>query len=257
MTTARDRALWHIDRNRHLVAWRHELAFPRSSVAYTYIPKNACSTLKLSLGYHEGWLSRDTSNPHGIGVGHRLYGKLRVLDPALRLLVLRDPYERTVSAFLDRFMKQPLDRGPRLLLQSGSLPSEPAGGELRGVDHISFRDFVGVLAGQGLRMDPHWRPQSDFVKGAYSHVCSTRNLWPIQDALQSMGVEWLDYRPHRATSASGLGIPASDLTIRQLREYRSEGALPSSTEMLPADLRLEIEKVFASDFSLLRQFELI
>ena len=83
----------------------------------------------------------------------------------VKFAVLRDPLERVVSAYLDRFVHHRLTPGAMQLnadilglVQGLEQPDHETG--------ISFGQFVRYLLAQDpYDLDPHWRPQYTFLQG--------------------------------------------------------------------------------------------
>jgi hypothetical protein len=137
------------------------------SFRYKYIynanPKCACSMIRLALLRLER--SDLSARPVALDVIHSRdfcptlrplqiaqFGTLLARGDFFKFTFVRDPYERLLSAYLDKIVAgQPQKR--KVLEQLGR-GEEP----LR--SHVSFSDFVGVVARQSIQqMDMHWRVQ--------------------------------------------------------------------------------------------------
>ena len=228
-----------------LFAWSHELCFPSLGVSYTYIPKNGCSSFKLSLGVAEGWLD-DGDDPHSIGLAHRLQGKIRTRRPAVRFVVLRDPASRVASAYLDRFSKES-DHTTAALVRQRLVPNQ------RYLDSLSFDEFVALVAHQEPKaMDPHWRPQTDFLRGRYTHMIDFRNIEKGFDLLRARHIPIRTYRPHTTSEYRPLDAPAGQIPAVELRRLRSEkGIVPTAQELISEPTGALLRRIYATDYTLI------
>ncbi|WP_249424050.1 sulfotransferase family 2 domain-containing protein [Nocardioides coralli] len=228
---------------------RYELAFPTSGLRYTYIPKNGCSTLKLSLGRHEGWLAAG-SDPHAISARHRLLGLVRCRRPEVRFVVLRDPLQRLASAFLDRFSK-PADHSTQSLKKLGLLSRGQTLGD------VTFEQFVEFLLDLPRgRMDPHWRPQVDFMYGPYTHYFSFENFDHCLSMLRQRGVSIHQHRPHATSRYRPVGRFVGQLPARELLELRSSRSIaPTAEELVSPRVSSLVTTLYASDYALMENVD--
>jgi hypothetical protein len=109
---------------------------------------------------------------------------LRLLDdPAYtKMVTLRNPMNRMVSAYLDKFVKPHPDLDRKYADFAGA--ARATAGEAGSSDRsISFREFVAYSATlQREDLDPHWRPQSDYVAGRTFDVYGRfEDLSPVYD----------------------------------------------------------------------------
>lgn len=123
-------------------AFRHVAVFPRLGLAYNRVKKNANSTVMSALYLLEtGRIGRGRESKLGV---RSLVTVSPVLLPRLRslhyLAIVRNPYSRVLSAFLNKFAKQEyVERFGRF--------------ELNGE---GFARFVSWLERDGLDRDSHW-----------------------------------------------------------------------------------------------------
>lgn len=228
-----------------LFAWRHELAFPSLGIRYTYIPKNGCSSFKLTLGRAEGWLAPG-DDPHSISIRHRLEGKVLTRNAKIRFVVLRDPLSRLASAFLDRFSKEQDEATSRLVAQGLLRPGER-------LADVTFERFAGFISRQRHEeMDPHWRRQADFVRGEYTHYVDFGTLGRGLELLREHGLEIHQHRPHATSAYRPYGGPASELPAGELLRLRAEeGRVPTTDELASEDVRELARMLYEADYSLI------
>lgn len=123
--------------------------FRRIGIAFNRMQKNGNSTAMSFLHY----LEHGEHQPAGDAKAHALHlsdlGARGVfaLTRAKRLLVVRDPFSRTLSAFLDKF------RSPNYRRDFGEFALSSEG----------FSEFLSFLENGGLRANVHWGPQSDRI----------------------------------------------------------------------------------------------
>ena len=151
----------------------HIDVLPNHKLVYVSVPKSASTSIKMVLSrllgrrpsleeVHRRRVSGLLS-PFEIGPAkfHRL-----VTDPAaLRFTFVRNPYDRLVSAWADKFRGRPLRPGNAFVEQylAQHLHIDPAlPGE--GDDELSFADFVTYATKTAEnRLDAHWQVQDDIV----------------------------------------------------------------------------------------------
>lgn len=162
------------------------LSFPSSKISLIWIPKNSCTSIKKTL------VSLEPSSAQRSITQHRFhetcqtqFGPLRVtlanesLFPKIALV--RNPVERIVSCYLDKFAK-PVVRGePFEKFVYGHIRAAYSLCGVRGRkldDSISFSEFIWyILNSPSWTLNVHWRPQSDFLGTLGDHT----DLFAIED----------------------------------------------------------------------------
>jgi hypothetical protein len=89
----------------HQFAMRHSMQVFNSNAIYSFIPKNGCSTLRLSLAVANGCIN-------GIEQGNWIHQNNNTFMPTLRdavctdykFVILRCPFRRLASVYLDKFV---------------------------------------------------------------------------------------------------------------------------------------------------------
>ncbi|MGE0531951.1 MAG: sulfotransferase family 2 domain-containing protein [Hyphomonadaceae bacterium] len=134
------------------------LYYPRIRVAYNFIPKNACSTLKATFAFANDGRSFDEV-PHEMD---ELYREPPAsLDGWTRIIVFRNPWRRLVSAYLDKMIGPELTPWRRMLTEE---VFRTAGRHPEVMERLSLRQFFDWVSEQPLdQTDAHWRPQSSLV----------------------------------------------------------------------------------------------
>jgi hypothetical protein len=140
------------------------VVIPEHKVLYHRIPKNANSSLvSTMLNIFEGGELAER-------IEDKRYSKkviqnaselslrdVESLDGFTKFLIARNPYDRTLSAYLSKVIK----RFPKLKPEHPLKQNIGAHGD--GAAPPDFESFCRYLAEGGLRDDPHWRPQHDYL----------------------------------------------------------------------------------------------
>ena len=90
---------------KHRFAQQHALNLYRKDALYSFIPKNACSTMRLSVAMANGFIKhkRDYNWIHQNN--GTFSAELRDLVRCqYAFVILRDPFSRLVSAYLDKIV---------------------------------------------------------------------------------------------------------------------------------------------------------
>lgn len=137
----------------HSFASLHTLNIFKSNAVYSYIPKNACSTLRLSLAVANGVVTNIESQNDWI------YKNNLTISASLKDLVLADyscivlrcPYRRIASTFLDKFVG--LTNLSTRFVDSQANPFD--------ILDLNFVRFPKIVRRQTER-NHHWKTQSSF-----------------------------------------------------------------------------------------------
>lgn len=146
-------------------AIRHLYVYPKLQIGYTYIPKNACTSFKRTFGEAQGWLQADAASAHAMKTSWWLSGLLHHHSVNERIVVLRDPWDRLLSGYQNRFLmrhddvsQHAMDTGLAGLAGKGSARNE-----------ISFELFLNYC-----RKHRTGRSTSIGARRATSWLASTR-----------------------------------------------------------------------------------
>jgi hypothetical protein len=227
---------------------RHLYVYPRLRIAYTYIPKNACTTLKATFGLAQGWLTAEAPDYHGMTAPHWLEGLAAYPLVRHRVVVLRDPFDRLLSAYLHRFVLQRGDPVRESAMGSGL-------GAAAGVSTAAEVSFAGFLRYLALtpddRLNEHWRPQRDFLVGDYTHVVRFDHLVEDLAFLRDSGITLVVARGHATASRADVGPGWGDRPARALRRlHKRTGHLPLTRNMYDVELRALVAGRYAEDLEL-------
>lgn len=133
-------------------------------IAYTYIPKNACTTIKKTLGFANGNLTKDDNihDPKGL----ISFSANNILN-STKLIVLRNPFKRLVSAFLDKIARPEKQfigmEGNKHIFKSQGKKVDEINNLIKSNNTATFLEFVQYLSKTpDIHLDEHWRSQSSF-----------------------------------------------------------------------------------------------
>lgn len=123
--------------------------FPRLGITLNRLQKNGSSTAMsfLYLLEHGEQMAALDAKEHAVHLSDMGLRGVLTLRRTKRLVIVRDPFSRTLSAFLDKF------RYPGYQRNFGQFELNPDG----------FRSFLSFLENGGLRANSHWSPQSDRI----------------------------------------------------------------------------------------------
>ena len=148
------------------------MVIPSLRLMYVPIAKNACSTLKRMMLDLAGFPANSSAQAHVHECLDFYQTGLQLKDWPIsdvdrfltapgwfRFAMLRDPLERLVSAYMEKFVRNRLLWGNRVhtapvvtAVQDTSTPNLDEG--------ITFRQFASYIATTPAeQLDPHWRPQ--------------------------------------------------------------------------------------------------
>jgi len=231
----------------HGFAARHALVHYASGTIYSFIPKNACSTMRYSLALanhciagSDDWTWIHPNNGTFVATLPEL-----VRAPA-SVVVLRCPHARLASVFLDKIV----DKMPELwqLYRETGDGFDP--------DALTFRAFVALLEDDALRDgNIHWRAQTDFlVYERYTHIFALERFGTVPEVLARHGIE-----VHDARGLTGHGTDAvrlirkgtfADMPLHELAAMKRAGQLPAHDRLYDRKLARRVARLYADDMTL-------
>ncbi|WP_371038718.1 sulfotransferase family protein [Rhodosalinus sp. FB01] len=197
---------------------------PQTGFLYNRLPKNANSTVT-SLLANRIFGPDDTVSPkHRFVRPSRLSAaQVRAVETEyFKFVILRDPYTRTLSAFLDKVMKPRTQRrGPWRWFAR------------HGIETPSFEDFCKYLDDGGLHADNHWAPQVDGLVLPLDRFDMVARLEALQADLDTI---------HRRL----FGAPLGELQRKGPKSSGAEGEIARHYTPHAAEI---VSRLFARDFS--------
>jgi predicted O-methyltransferase YrrM len=216
--------------------------------AYLYqsIPKCACTTIKTILLEFEGlpvdeneWKRHDKTKNRFPGLGHLSLAQQEDVyqgrTDTFKFVIVRDPYTRMASAYLDKIKMVGKKRAP---YWTDLIRDAAAEQEVAVSDEITFEEFVRVVSAQKVEsMDSHWRPQ--YFEGRFGYI-----KYDYIGHLEMLPLD-LTYILER------IGAPAH-LKQMAMKPQNVTGAQIDLWDEVSPEVRSAYLKTFAIDFETLR-----
>jgi hypothetical protein len=235
----------------HNFAANYALSIYPSDSVCSFIPKNACSTLRYSIAMANGVINgpQDFNWIHHNNVTFR--ASLRDLIKAkYTFVIIRDPFLRLTSCYLDKMVDQnDVAWFYHRLLQYARPPSE-----------LTFRQFVTQLSPH-LRANEHWRPQIDFlIYTKYDEIFCHEDFVHIATVL----LEKIDFTLHDTRVLSKHGTDRylinassqcfSDMNALELLCLKRSGTIPSLNAFYDDELIKLVHSLYHEDIQFYETF---
>ncbi|WP_181969855.1 sulfotransferase family 2 domain-containing protein [Paraburkholderia sp. DHOC27] len=225
--------------------------FPEHNLRFVRIPKNACSTVINSLGH----ATVQGQHPHQFD--HVFTEAVDGADEWPCFAILRDPYERIISAFLNKFT----DILPEELFVHELLDYIWRAQRGRQRPHwrrsITFREFVTHLCVfPDEQLDPHWRSQSSFLQTVKPSIYLRMDRLAAQWSSNSLfkNIELRSYAPHATGSNLDVGANVIDASGEAFLGFKEIcGGFPSHRQFYDPALVELVKTRFAEDYRLLQE----
>lgn len=230
-------------------ALQYALQIYKSNSIFTFIPKNACSTMRYSIArandfidseadFHWIHMNNSTFNPH--------LSSLITAD--YTSVILRCPFSRLASAFLDKFIKQTPD-AERYYSHLGN--------KMDPLD-LTFRQFVDSLNKPFLLNDNiHWRPQSDFlIYRNYDDYLAIEDFKNASETLEDkINLKVFDARKLTNHGIDGLTLVHEDhynchTPLSELIKLRKQNRMISPKNLFDKETYSRVENIFSADINL-------
>lgn len=150
-------------RSLQLRTLNHFIVDNKHRIVYCYIPKVACTTWKTIMAHLVGLKSKSVHEQRFNLLSFHSKAKVRsILQSYYKFLFVREPFERLLSAYKDKFTRKTnvgkkyakkVKRSVRLRLGANS-------STVTGYEEISFQEFITYLIdvdSKGGRLNEHWR----------------------------------------------------------------------------------------------------
>jgi len=218
----------------------HTLSIYPLDAVCTFIPKNACSSLRYSIAIANGFLG-DINDINWIHKNNQTFMSTQreVSLASYTFVVLRCPYTRVASCFLNKIVDEEFKF------------NDTTGNKVS----INFHDFLSVIKSQQRsERDQHWRNQSDFLH--YERYDEYFSLESFSEAINSLGARGFTVHETRAALKHDLkNIKRVDgdfskMKIEELQKMKEEGLAPNYKSMF-GDVEIElVNDIYNDDINL-------
>lgn len=228
---------------------RHTLELYDANAIFTWIPKNACSTMRYSVAIANGFINSEKDVNWIHDNSHTFNANLNSLVTAkYTFVILRCPYSRLTSTFLDKFVTQSPDAFRYYTHTNRTI----------NLLHLTFRKFVKSLNTPSiLKNNIHWRPQVDFlIYENYDDYFSHENFDYIEDTLlKKINFQIKDARQLTKHSITSL-IPVkaneinADMPVIELMNMKNEGKIVPYLSLYDNAIFDTVSKLYSADIEL-------
>ncbi|MEM1187453.1 MAG: sulfotransferase family 2 domain-containing protein [Pseudomonadota bacterium] len=249
----------------HVFAQEKALRLYKSNAIYSFIPKNACSTMRLSLALYNNCLAT-TDDFKWIHKNNLTFSAdlFSLVTASYTFVILRCPYSRLASVYLDKVVGEEtsqkfIDRTFQEVKKSPTNFKSILGKRKPDttVSELSFHEFVIALHNnRALRNDQHWRPQVEFlVYKDYDDYFCVEEFSKARKALKAkVDLEVVDARgltlhgTNRFTLVEDSELhKASSLDIRRMMQ---NGECPSHSSLFNDEIIELVGSMYAEDIKM-------
>lgn len=236
------------DNTTHNFAQDFALEIYQANSIYSFIPKNACSTMRLSIAKANGCIKSEDEYAWIHYNNDTFQASLRnLLTTDYSFVILRCPYKRLASCFLDKIVDKNVNIWGLFYESKCTIDT----------NNISFHDFVTMLKDEDyLYRDIHWRPQIDFlVYDEYDEYFDTDNFKPAADILnKKIGLEVLDARKYTKHGNDQYTMITegdfSKVSNFEIAKLRNNNELPEKKLLFTPEIIDIIKEIYADDIKL-------
>ena len=245
----------NLNRNpRHNFAARHAMAIYNSNSVYSFIPKNGCSTMRLSVALANGAISN-------IQDFNWIHNNNQTFQPDLKMImsaeytfvILRNPFDRLASVYLDKIVGKEID--------AWNLRDQ-LNREIN-LDKLNFAEFVNYIRKPRLlNTNIHWRQQSDFLLyEKYDDYFMFEDFEKMTLSLEAnIDFEVVDSREligHHVEQFDQLSGEYSNVPAQEIFRLKLEGRCPSHKSLYSKELKEIVRNVYSKDFDLIEEANLV
>ncbi|MGK7899521.1 MAG: Stf0 family sulfotransferase, partial [Xenococcus sp. (in: cyanobacteria)] len=230
-------------------------------IVYCSIPKNACTLFKNLIvdnsdNKEEYELSQQ--NVHQFLANRRgnIFPLLSCLESPdyFKFVILRNPFARLASAYLDKFAKHPFPESfARDVIRE---VQQFLGLEINIEKSITFSQFIEYLARTKDRnLNDHWRPQNTFIGSVkFDLVGQFENLDYVIDFLQRKYK--INIKKKVSSHITNYKDFSSDLQFHQMypNKLRNLDGMPKAWQLYTPELEAIVRKRYAQDIEIYKQY---
>ena len=223
---------------------RYALSIYPLNAIYTFIPKNACSSLRFSVAVSNGFIE-DLKDFHWIHQNNETFNPTQreIARASYTFVVLRCPFTRVVSCFFDQIVGGDFDF------------TDSSGNKLS----ISFKDFIKIIKSQNrVDRNEHWRNQSDFLHyEEYDEYFSLELFNDAVNKLEKKGIKVFDTRVEMNHSLQGFKKNNGNFTNTkeiEIKKMKEHGNIPSYKSMFDKETIELVNEIYSDDIALYKKY---
>lgn len=234
----------------HQFAAAFALKIYGSNSIYSFIPKNACSTMRVALAIANQCI-RDASEFLWIHENNETFRATLqdLITCDYSFVILRDPFARLASVYLDKIASKTVEAAWAL---------HKATGRQVDLEELTFTNFVRILVrGSNRTLDPHWRAQSDFlVYETYDDYFALERLDEAATVLSEKArLPIVDARPLTKHGIAGYRLlePDADFSATpafEIRRLQKDAQCPHPKSLYTQESIRKVAQLYAADIRL-------
>lgn len=229
--------------DKYIYSIKHTVSIYPIDAVYTFIPKNACSSLRYSIALMNGFIS-DINEIRWTHQNNETFNSSQreIAIASYTFVILRCPFTRIASCFFDKIV-------------GGEFDFKDESGEKLS---ISFNEFLQVIKSQNRRdRNEHWRNQSDFLHyEEYDDYFSLELFSEATEKLSVKGLEVVDTRIAHPNSLLGITRLEGDFSKakeQEIRKMKEDGFIPSYKSMYQDDEIQLVKDIYEDDIALYKK----
>ena len=228
-------------------ARQHTIRIYQSNAIYSFIPKNACSTMRTSIAYANGCID-STEDFNWIHKNNQTFNAelSDLIGADYTFTILRCPFARLASIYLDKIVSR--DRVAWIFYDLIDRKIE--------LEHISFARFVQKLTSNIVKNgDQHWRSQADFmIYKKYDDYFCLENFAEVVTTLKAkIDLEIIDARNltnHGLDKLTLVDDDYSQVKPAKIFQLKQEGCCPSPKSLYNDELVEVVSRLYQDDIEM-------
>lgn len=225
----------------------HALIDYQSGAIFSYIPKNGCSSLRLSLALSNGAI-RSITDANWIHKNNDTFqaSYKELVTSNYCSVVLRCPYERILSVYLDKIVGR----------TSLAWALQSKNNRQFSVSDFTFLEFSRTVA-KFPNMDHHWRPQNDFlIYEEYDDYFDLKSLGEVASKLaNTINFNFIDARDIYKHGTDQVNEwydteDAYNISPIELLYQKHLGRLPCKASFFNQEILDIVRKIYNADIEL-------
>lgn len=229
-----------IENEHYSLSSAYSLSIYSIDAVYTFIPKNACSTLRYSIALANGFIN-DISDIDWIHANNATFisTQSEIAKAKYTFVILRCPFRRIVSSFLD-------------LIVNNELYFNDINGQRLS---INFHEFLLIIREQSLKdRDQHWRNQSAFLHyEKYDDYFSLELFSEAINSLKKKGLKVQDTRNilnHDLSRLERIDGDFSKTKEFELKKMKEDGYAPKYESLYGKSEIDLVKEIYRDDIDL-------